>query len=154
MQLSDHHSLPVSIAQAWAALNDLALLQQAIPGCESLVQTDEDRFDATMAMPVGPLTTRFIAHLRRCDVDEPHGCTLHFDADSMGVRGAGSAGMRLRGEGDAVTTLSYDLIVQVDGLIARLGSSVVDLAAQHMARQFFERFCSGLIARQDDQADA
>jgi carbon monoxide dehydrogenase subunit G len=153
MQLSETQSLPVPLAEAWAALNDLSLLQEAIPGCESLVQTGDDHFDATMAMPVGPLTTRFTARLRRCDVDAPHGCTLHFDANSPGGRSAGSAGMRLREDGGATTALSYDVTVEVEGVFAQMGSTLVDMAAQRMARQFFERFRSGLIARQVSAAD-
>ena len=36
MQLSSQQTLPVGQAQAWEALNDIALLQKANPGCEGI----------------------------------------------------------------------------------------------------------------------
>ena len=39
MRLSESHSLPVPLADAWAALNDL----QVLPGCESLLEIGRHR---------------------------------------------------------------------------------------------------------------
>jgi carbon monoxide dehydrogenase subunit G len=147
MQLRENHSLPVPLAAAWAALNDLVVLQQAIPGCESLVETAADAFDAAMAMPMGPLTTRFTTHILRREVDAPHSCTLHFKASMMAASAAGSAVMHLRANGSAASTLRIDIDVCIDGMLGQWGSGLIDLAAQQMADQFFTRFRSGAIAR-------
>jgi len=54
MRLSVRHILPVPPAEAWSALNDLAVLQQALPGCESLLEIAPDEFVGEMAVaPVG-----------------------------------------------------------------------------------------------------
>ena len=148
MQLRETRTLPVPLARAWAALNDLALLQQAIPGCESLVQTGDDAFDATMALPAGPLTTRFVTHLRRTDIDAPNACGLLFDARTMGGNGSGRADMRLKAAGRAATTLDVAITVEIEGALAQLGNALVELASQHMADEFFDRFVAGLDEQQ------
>ena len=150
MRLRETRSLPVPLDEAWGALNDLALLQWAIPGCESLVQTGTDTFDAAMALPVGLLTTRFTTRLRRADVDAPHGCTMHFEARTLAAGGTGQARMRLVADGDEATTLDVDIDVRIDGPVAQFGASFIDIAAQRIADEFFDRFVAGLGERHAD----
>ena len=76
MRLSESHTLPVPLDEAWAALNDLALLQQALPGCESLLEIAPDEFVGEMAIPLGLATSRFTVYVHRRDVDAPSRCTL------------------------------------------------------------------------------
>jgi carbon monoxide dehydrogenase subunit G len=147
MQLRETRRLPVPLVDAWDALNDLALLQAAIPGCESLAQTGADTFDATMALPVGPLTSRFTARLRRADIDAPNGCTLHFEASTLAASGAGRAAMRLKADGETDTTLDIDIDVRIDGAMAQFGGPLVDIAAQRIASEFFARFVAALEER-------
>ena len=147
MRLRETRSLPVRLSEAWDALNDLALLQWAIPGCESLVQTGADTFDATMALPVGLLTTRFTTRLRRADVDAPHGCTMRFEASTLAASGAGAARMRLVADGREATTLEVDIDVRIDGPVAQFGATFIDLAAQRIADEFLDRFVAGLGER-------
>ncbi len=149
MQLRATRSLPVPLAEAWSALNDLALLQWSIPGCESLAPTGADTFDAVMALglPAGLLATRFTTHLRRADVDAPHGCTMHFEAATLAARGAGEARMRLVADGPEATTLQVDIDVRIEGAVAQFGTALVDVAARRIADEFFDRFVAGLGER-------
>ena len=153
MTLSDRQTLPVPLAEAWAALSDLALLQDALPGCESLEETGAGAFVAVLALAVGPLTARVDARLRRREADPPsrgrasRRFTLLFDADAAGGRAQGEVEVSLRAAGRATTTLDYALEVEVAGAVAQLGAPFVDAVAARIAQQFFGRLRDGLAAR-------
>lgn len=147
MRLRVHRSLPVPLAEAWDALNDLALLQWALPGCEALVQTGAQAFEATMALPVGPLIPRFTARLRRDAIDAPRACTLHFEAATAAGGGSGQADMRLRAEGRDATLLEIEVGVRLDGVLARFCGPLVDGAARRTADEFLDRFVDGIGER-------
>ena len=79
MRLRESHSLPVSLDTAWAALNDVAILQRVLPGCESLIEIARDEFVGEMAVAMGLATHHFTVYVHRRDVDAPRRCTLHFE---------------------------------------------------------------------------
>lgn len=138
MRLSERHALPVALADAWSALNDLDLLQRALPGCESLLEIAPDEFVGEMALALGPATSRFTIYVRRHDIEAPRRCALHFETRTAGVGGRGGAALLLVADGAARTTLHADIDVDIDGVAGLLGAPLIDLAAREMARQFFE----------------
>jgi carbon monoxide dehydrogenase subunit G len=138
MRLSQSHVLPVPLDQAWAVLNDVTLLRQALPGCETLLEIAQDEFVAEMAVPFGTATSRFTVYVRRHDIEAPIRCTLHFETRTAGVNGSGSAALRLALEGQEATSLQATIEVGVDGVIGMLAAPLIELTAQEMARQFFD----------------
>jgi carbon monoxide dehydrogenase subunit G len=46
MQMSDSQRIPASKEKEWAALNDPAILNQCIPGCQSLDMTSPTEMTA------------------------------------------------------------------------------------------------------------
>ena len=147
MRLSEIHSLRVPLADAWAALNDLQVLREALPGCESLLEIAPDEFVGEMAVPLGPATSRFTIYVHRRDIEAPHRCTLRFETRTAAAGGTGSATMALTPEGDGTTTLQVDVAVEIDGLMARIGAPLIDVAARQMAALFFERLGACAAAR-------
>ncbi len=138
MRLSESHRLPVPLVEAWGALNDVATLRRALPGCESLREVAPDEFVAEMAVPLGLTTTRLTVHVHRREIEAPHRCTLHFQSRTDRNGGTGSAALRLEADGPAATTLRADIVVDIEGVIGVLGAPLIELAAHEMARQFFE----------------
>ena len=147
MRLSESHPLPVPLADAWAALNDLQVLREALPGCESLLEIAPDEFVGEMAVPLGPATSRFTIYVHRRDIEAPHRCTLRFETRTAAAAGTGSAAMALTPDGDEITTLQVDIAVEIDGLMARIGAPLIDVAARQMAALFFERLGACAAAR-------
>ena len=152
MRLSESHSLPVPLVDAWAALNDLAVLQQALPGCESLLQIATDEFVGEMAIPLGLTTSHATIYIHRRDIDAPRGCTLHFETRMPAAGGTGSAAMRLTPQSGDRTTLQVEVAVEVSGVVAQFSGPLIDIAARQMAALFFERFREGAVARHADTA--
>jgi carbon monoxide dehydrogenase subunit G len=138
MRLSESHTLPVPLDEAWTALNDVSVLRRALPGCESLEQIAADEFVAEMAVPMGLATTHLTVYVHRRDIEAPHRCTLHFESRTARTGGSGSAALNLVPDGVVGTTLLADITVAIEGVIGVLGAPLIELAAHEMARQFFE----------------
>ena len=155
MQLTDQQTLPVAQAQTWEALNDLALLQTCIPGCESITAAGENEYDVAVLASVGPVKARFAGKLKLADIVPPTSYALQFEAKASAGHGKGSAAVRLEAIGPRETRLHYEATATVGGKLAQIGSRLVDMAAEKMATDFFERFRHALIERHGDaQAQA
>lgn len=140
MELSSQQSLAVTPQQAWDALNDIDILRRSIPGCESIAHDGENRFQVVVAASVGPVKAKFRSKLQLLDVVAPQSYTMQFDGQGGAAGfGKGTAKVRLEPAGGA-TTLHYTVHAQVGGKLAQVGARLVDMAAQKMARDFFENF--------------
>ena len=148
MQLTNQQILPVSQAQAWEALNDIALLQSAIPGCESITATGENQYEALVVAAVGPVKAKFKGKLQLENLQPPNSYTLRFEGQGGAAgHGKGHADIRLESAGPRETILHYTAHASVGGKIAQIGSRLVDMAAQKMATEFFATFNTKLQER-------
>jgi uncharacterized protein len=139
MQLKGEEHIPLEPALVWAALNDSAVLKAAIPGCETLEETEEG-FRIVMLAAVGPVKARFNGKLAVTEVCPPSSYTLVFEG-SGGVAGFGRGTARVwLAEAEGGTCLRYEASAQVGGKIAQVGSRLVDGVAARMAAEFFSRF--------------
>jgi carbon monoxide dehydrogenase subunit G len=148
MELTSQQTLPVTQAQAWEALNDVTLLQQAIPGCDGITPTGENQYEVLVTAAIGPVKAKFKGKLQLEDLQPPNSYTLRFEGQGGAAgHGKGTAAVRLESTGPRVTVLHYTAHATVGGKIAQLGSRLVDMAAQKMANDFFETFNTKLQER-------
>ena len=154
MELKNSRLLPVDRETAWKALNDPEKLRAAIAGCESIVPTGENEYEAAMTAAIGPVKAKFKGRLRLSDVVLPESYTLDFDGQGVpGGFGKGTARVTLTPEGTG-TRLDYAVQAQVGGKIAQVGQRLIDGAARKMADDFFERFGTALAAQAPAEAAA
>jgi carbon monoxide dehydrogenase subunit G len=148
MQLTSQQTLPVGLAQAWEALNDITLLQQAIPGCEGIQPTGENQYEVVVMAAIGPVRAKFKGKLQLENLQPPTSYTLRFEGQGGAAgHGKGHADIRLESTGAQTTVLHYSAQASVGGKIAQIGSRLVDMAAQKMAADFFEAFNKALQER-------
>ena len=148
MQMTGQQTLPVSQADAWAALNDIAMLQAALPGCESITPSGEDGFEVLVAVSIGPVKARFKGRLQLSELKPPQSYRLGFEGSGGAAgHGKGQALVQLQGVPSGETVLSYDINASVGGKLAQIGSRLVDAAAQKVAEDFFARFKAALVER-------
>lgn len=148
MKLTGQETLPVSQAQAWEALNDAALLQASISGCESLTLIGEHEFEALMTVAIGPVKAKFKGKLKLADLQPPESYSLAFEGSGGAAgHGKGTAQVQLEPQGPSQTLLHYEVQASVGGKIAQIGSRLVDMAAQKMAGDFFSAFNTALQGR-------
>ncbi len=148
MQLTDQQTLPVAQAQAWEALNDITLLQAAIPGCEGITPTGEHQYEVLVLAAIGPVKAKFKGKLQLDNLQPPNAYTIRFEGQGGAAgHGKGHADIRLEAAGPQSTILHYTAHATVGGKIAQIGSRLVDMAAQKMATEFFESFNARLQER-------
>jgi carbon monoxide dehydrogenase subunit G len=148
MQLTSQQALPVNQAQAWEALNDITLLQIAIPGCEGITPSGENQYEVLVTAAIGPVKAKFKGKLQLENIQPPTSYTLRFEGQGGPAgHGKGTADIRLEANGPRETVLHYTANASVGGKIAQIGSRLVDMAAQKMATDFFTRFNTALQER-------
>lgn len=145
MQMSDSQRIPAPRDKVWAALNDPAILQACIPGCESLEMTSPTDMVAKVTLKVGPVKASFGGKVTLSEIDAPNGYRIAGEG-SGGVAGfaKGGATIKLVADGDDATILSYDADAQIGGKLAQLGSRLIDSTARKLAGDFFASFAAAL----------
>ncbi len=148
MELTSQQTLPVAQAQAWEALNDITLLKECIPGCESITATGDNQFEVLITAAIGPVKAKFKGKLQLENLQPPTSYTMRFEGQGGAAgHGKGTAEVRLESTGPRSTLLHYTAKATVGGKIAQLGSRLVDMAAQKMAADFFGTFNTRLQER-------
>ncbi|MGL4488489.1 MAG: SRPBCC family protein [Rhizobiaceae bacterium] len=140
MDMNGSQRIEASREVVYAALSDLEVLRQSIPGCDSIERISDTQMTAKVTLRVGPVKASFSGAITLSDLDPPNGYTISGEG-SGGMAGfaKGGAKVSLEADGDA-TILHYTAEADIGGKIAQLGSRLIDSSAKKLARDFFERF--------------
>ena len=139
MKLAGSYKLNAKKEIVWQALNDPNILKQCIPGCESFEKENNTTFNVTATNQIGPMNATFSGAVKISNIKENESYTLSGEGQSSVGFANGSANVSLV-ESDGITTLSYDVNVEVGGKIAQLGSRLIDGVGKKMSDYFFGRF--------------
>ena len=139
MKLTGSYKLNVKKEVVWKALNDSNILKQCIPGCESFEKENDNIFNATATNQIGPMNATFSGTVKLSNIKENQSYILSGEGNSSVGFANGSANVKLIEE-NGITTLSYDVQINVGGKIAQLGSRLIDGVAKKMSDYFFGRF--------------
>lgn len=152
MDMTGQQRIPASREVVWKALNDPAILQACIPGCQELVKTSDTQMTATALIKVGPVTAKFQGAVTLSDLDPPNGYRIAGEGQG-GVAGfaKGIAIVSLEQDGDD-TILHYEVSAQVGGKLSQLGGRLIDATAKRMSSLFFKRLAEEIEAYYGDSA--
>ena len=139
MKLTGSYKLNVKKEVVWKALNDSNILKQCIPGCESFEKESDNIFNVTATNQIGPMNATFSGTVKLSNIKENQSYILSGEGNSSVGFANGSANVKLIEE-NGITTLSYDVQINVGGKIAQLGSRLIDGVAKKMSDYFFGRF--------------
>ena len=139
MKLSGSYKLNIKKEVVWKALNDSNILKQCIPGCESFEKESDNIFNAKATNQIGPMNATFSGTVTLSNIKENQSYTLSGEGNSSVGFVNGSAEVKLIEENN-ITTLTYDVNVDVGGKVAQLGSRLIDGVSKKMSDYFFGRF--------------
>jgi uncharacterized protein len=141
MDMTGEQRIASSPETVWAALNDVDVLRQSIPGCESLQRLADTEMAATVKLQVGPVRATFSGKVTLSDLDPPNSYRISGEG-SGGAAGfaRGSAVVRLSDDGTGSTLMRYEVKADVGGKLAQLGGRLIDSTAKKLADEFFQRF--------------
>jgi len=138
MKLAGSYEMNVKKEAVWKALNDPNILKQCIPGCESFDKKSGNIFNATATNQIGPMNATFSGTVTLSNIRENQSYTLSGEGQSPVGFANGSAEVKLI-EKNGITTLTYEVDVNVGGKIAQLGSRLINGVAKKMSDYFFGR---------------
>ncbi|MDP1960828.1 MAG: carbon monoxide dehydrogenase subunit G [Reyranella sp.] len=142
MEIKGEYKIAASREKVFAALNDVAILQACIPGCESLEKTSDTEMKAKVRMRIGPVSASFTGKVTLSDLDPPNGYKISGEGQGGAAGFAkGGAVVTLREDG-ADTVLNYNVDAQVGGKIAQVGARLIDGTARKLADEFFNKFAA------------
>jgi len=140
MDFSGEYRIPASREKVWEALNDPAVLQQCIPGCETLEKSGDNELKANVRMKIGPVSAKFGGKVTLSDMDPPNGYRISGEGQG-GAAGFAKGGAVVKlTEADGATVLNYTADAQVGGKIAQIGARLIDGTAKKLADEFFSKF--------------
>jgi carbon monoxide dehydrogenase subunit G len=144
LEMSGEYDLPQKREIVWRALNDPAMLEKCIPGCETLEKRSDTEFQATVKLSIGPVSARFKGKVKLEDIDAPNGYKIVGEGEG-GVAGfaKGQASVALADEGEGCK-LTYKAEAATGGKIAQLGQRLISGSAKKTADRFFENFVEAL----------
>lgn len=152
MEIQGEQILAVPRARVWLALNDPAILQRCLPGCDTFEATDASTYRVALQASVGPVRARFAGTLHLYDVVAPLSYALRFEG-SGGVAGFGKGTAEVTlDDAPGGTCLRYVAQAQVGGRLAQVGGRLIDGVTRRLADDFFSRFARELAHREGDEA--
>jgi carbon monoxide dehydrogenase subunit G len=142
MEIKGEYKIAAPRDKVFAALNDPAVLQACIPGCESLEKTSDTEMKAKVRMRVGPVSASFTGRVTLSDIDPPNGYRISGEGQG-GPAGFAKGGAVVRlGEEGSDTVLTYSADAQVGGKIAQVGARLIEGTARKLADEFFGKFAA------------
>lgn len=138
MKLSATYTFKSAQEKLFSALVDPAVVQKCIDGCEKMEKTGEDSYDAHLKIGVAGIKGNYIGKIRITDQMPPESFTLH--AEGKGKPGwvKGMAKFHvLPTEGGS--EVRCDSEGQVGGLIASVGSRLIEAAGKRMLSEYFKK---------------
>lgn len=137
MKLSGAYQINAPRQKVWDALNNPDVLTKCIPGCEKLERTEADTYTATLKVGVAGIKGNYTGKVSLKD-------QVPLTSYTLLVEGKGGPGF-IKGaskihltDKDGGTEIKYEADMQVGGLIAAVGSRMIEGAGKMMAEQFFK----------------
>ena len=139
MKLTGTYTLAAPRDKVFAAVTDPAVLQRVIDGCEKMVKTGEDSYDAHLKIGVAGLKGSYVGKVELKDLKSPESYTLAIEGKGGPGFVKGEAKVQLADKGTS-TEVRCEAEAQVGGMIAALGSRLIEPAAKKMMDDFFRKF--------------
>jgi len=139
MKLSATYTIDAPREKVFAAITDPAVLQRVIEGCEKMVKTGEDSYDAHLKIGLGGIKGTYVGKVQLKDKNPPESYTLIIEGKGAPGFVKGTARVQLSDKGGQ-TELRCEADAQVGGLIAAVGSRLIEATAKKMMDEFFRKF--------------
>ena len=155
MNINGEYAFRASREQVWDALQDPAILGDALPGARRLEPTGPDEYALAVDVGVGAVKGTYEGTFALTDKHERESCTVQASASGRPGSVTAVARMRLADDGPGAR-MSYEADANVTGPLAGVGQRLMGAAARRTTEQFLaaldERIVSGAPAAEAAQA--
>ena len=124
--------------RVWELLVTPELLARCLPGCEKLEATGPDRYNVALKISVAAVSGKFSGSVEISEKQPPS--VLRMRVEGKGAPGFMNGNGLLRlSEVTGGTEVRYEGEAQVGGLVAAVGSRLLEVTAKKVIQQFFSR---------------
>jgi carbon monoxide dehydrogenase subunit G len=146
MRIDNTVEIDAPLDRVWALVNDIPRVAPCMPGAALTGAVDDQTYEGTVAVKLGPLRMTYKGKVTVEDVDEA-GHSARLAASGRDTKGAGTAKAsvqtRLEAAGDTRTRLHVSSDVQLTGKVASFGRGG---AINDVASRLFGQFADCLRA--------
>ena len=138
MKLSATYTFKPAPEKLFAALIDPSVLQKCIDGCEKMEKTGQDSYAAHLKIGVAGIKGTYVGKVRIAEQNPPSSFTLNVEGKGTPGWVKGTAKIQISPK-DEGSELQCESEGQVGGLVAAVGSRLVEAAAKKMLDEFFRK---------------
>ena len=150
LQLKGEHKVGIDRDRVWTLLNDPAVLQEIIPGCDTLTRISADKYELGLNLLIGSVSGSYKGSVELSEKNPPDNYRIMLTGEGSIGFVKGQAAFVLTAK-DGGTVISYDGEAEVGGLVAGIGNRVLGGIAKFMVKRFFKAF-DKYAAGHDDAA--
>jgi uncharacterized protein len=138
MKIQATHEYKAPPEKVFTALIDPVVLQKCIEGCEQMEKTGEDSYNAKLKIGVAGVKGNYNGKVQILDKKPPESFTLQAEGNGAPGWVKGTAKIKMASKGDG-SELQCEADGQVGGLIAAVGSRLVEAAGKKMLHDFLRK---------------
>ena len=138
MKLSAKYAFNAPREKVFSALVDPAVLQKCIDGCERMEKTGEDSYDAHLKIGVAGIKGSYVGKVVIEDKNEPESFSLRVEGKGVPGWVKGTAKLQISPNAEG-SELQCDSEGQVGGVIAAVGSRLIEAVGKKMQDEFFRK---------------
>jgi carbon monoxide dehydrogenase subunit G len=139
MKFTATYAVPAPRDKVFALITDPVVLQRCIPGCEKMELTSEETYNAHLKIGIAGLKGSYVGKVQVKDKRVPESYSLLMEGKGGPGFVKGTAHIQLADKGDQ-TGIRCEAEAQVGGMIAAIGSRLVEPIGKKMMDDFFTRF--------------
>lgn len=147
MNLEGEHVFKGPRDEVYGMFRDPEVLASALPGTQSLTLIDDNHYEGTMNVRIGPVSGAFSGKLEIADEVAPEKCTLIVEGKGAPGFAKGVGHVNFTEQEDGTTLLKYSGDVQIGGTLASVGQRMIDSVAKSMIKTAFDTLDKALEAR-------
>lgn len=137
MKLSGEQVVPASREAVYDAMLDPEILKDALPGCEKLEEIGPNEYLATMTIGVAMIKGKYDGKVKITDDIRPESFTMHIEGKGPQGQLSGVGNVKFEALSENETKVVYEGDANVRGMLARIGSRVIQPAANMIVGKFF-----------------
>jgi len=147
MKIEGEHVFKGPREAVWEMFRDPEVLASAMPGTQALNKIDDQHYEGTMNIRIGPVSGTFAGTLAVSDENPPESCTLTVDGRGAPGFAKGVGKVHFTDLGDGTTKMTYSGEVNIGGTLASVGQRMIDSVSKSMIKTAFDTLDKALEAR-------
>lgn len=124
----------------WRRLLDPHFVAASVPGLESVRVLTPEHFQIVAALRYGPMKVDLAVEVQLSDLVEPERAQLRASVNASGSIVTALSHVHLGAPSPNLTLLDWTATVEIDGMLAGLGSPFVDGIARKLTSDFWTDF--------------